>query len=447
MYIMYPMRLQLSQLSKNYTATESAKTFLLKLITLGLSFFISILLARALGASGYGIYSYALSWVNLLAILAILGLDRLLVKETAANIVQRSWPILKGLLAWGNIVVLVTSAFLTLLAYFISYSLFTDDNQTVVYTLWVSLILLPLTSLTKLRRATLQGLKKVAIGNIAEDFVRPLLFLILLTFAYFFARENIQPTDVMWMNVIAYFTAFLVGAYTLLKFLPADVKRATPEYHSRLWLKSAFTFSIMGILSTLGPELRVLMLGSFSGTNDVGLYSVAMRGAELISLPLMVLNGVLAPIFASLYKQNDMVKLQNIVTKSAQAILVISTPLTILLLVAGDWFLSLFGSEFKEADGILKILCIGSLFNAMTGSVGLLLTMTGHEHFAMRSVVMCFIVGIILNLALIPFFGATGAALVSMTTTVAVNVLYCWWVYKLLDIWPTAFRFHKSKHS
>jgi O-antigen/teichoic acid export membrane protein len=251
----------------------------------------------------------------------------------------------------------------------------------------------------------------------------------------------------MWMNAASYFTAFLVGAYTLLKFLPSEVKSSVPEYHSRLWLKSAFTFSLLGILYTVGPELRVLMLGSLGSTDDVGLFSVAMRGAELISLPLMVLNGVLAPIFASLYKQKDMTKLQNIVTKSAQAILIISTPLTVLLLIYGDWFLSLFGSDFKDADRILAILCIGTLFNALTGSVGLLLTMTGHEHFAMRSVVMCFITGILLNFALIPSFGATGAAIANVTTTVAVNALYSWWVYKLLGIWPTAFRFSKPTQS
>src|SRR5262249_33705986 len=54
----------------------------------GLSFFLTILLARTLGTQGFGAYSYAYAWTVLLSVPAILGMDQLLIREIAAYRLQ-----------------------------------------------------------------------------------------------------------------------------------------------------------------------------------------------------------------------------------------------------------------------------------------------------------------------------------------------------------------------
>ncbi len=59
-------------------------TFLLRVASAGILLASAVLLARGLGARGYGAYSYATAWATLLATPALLGFDRLLVRSMAA---------------------------------------------------------------------------------------------------------------------------------------------------------------------------------------------------------------------------------------------------------------------------------------------------------------------------------------------------------------------------
>src|ERR1043166_6415893 len=80
-------------------------SFALKGVLTGLSLFITLVLTRSLGALDFGVYAYALAWVNFLTIPALVGLDRMLVREVAAGQVQSEWGVVRGLLRWSNAVV------------------------------------------------------------------------------------------------------------------------------------------------------------------------------------------------------------------------------------------------------------------------------------------------------------------------------------------------------
>ena len=73
-------------------------TLSLKIAGAGLGFANSILLARMLGPSEFGVYAVAMSLVNLAATLAVLGLPMLVARETAANAAHDQWNHLKGFL-------------------------------------------------------------------------------------------------------------------------------------------------------------------------------------------------------------------------------------------------------------------------------------------------------------------------------------------------------------
>src|SRR5215471_1648330 len=91
-------------------------SFVLKGVLTSFSFFSALLLTRSLGASEYGVYAYALAWVNFLCIPALLGLDRVLIRDVAAGQVESEWGLMRGLLRWSNAVVLGFSLTIALLA-------------------------------------------------------------------------------------------------------------------------------------------------------------------------------------------------------------------------------------------------------------------------------------------------------------------------------------------
>jgi hypothetical protein len=84
-------------------------TLVLTAINSGLMLLISLALARALGAAGYGAYAYTISWVSLLTIPATLGFNRLLTREFASYRAAEDWGAMHGILRWSDRLVLSLS--------------------------------------------------------------------------------------------------------------------------------------------------------------------------------------------------------------------------------------------------------------------------------------------------------------------------------------------------
>ena len=66
-----------------FAAKGGGTLFAGRLFTWGIRFGIAIMLARLLGADGYGVYNLALSVASIGAILPLLGLDSAIVRYTA----------------------------------------------------------------------------------------------------------------------------------------------------------------------------------------------------------------------------------------------------------------------------------------------------------------------------------------------------------------------------
>src|SRR5690554_7702772 len=68
----------------------------IKIFGLGLSLLTAIILARTLGPEQYGVYSYVLAIVSILAIPAMFGLPSWIVRETAKAEVKHEWGKMGG---------------------------------------------------------------------------------------------------------------------------------------------------------------------------------------------------------------------------------------------------------------------------------------------------------------------------------------------------------------
>lgn len=57
----------------------------------------------------------------------------------------------------------------------------------------------------------------------------------------------------------------------------------------------------------------------------------------------------------------------------------LAVPVLAFMVFFPEFLMGLFGEEYKVAAPLLQILAIGQFINVITGSVGYLLNMTGHE--------------------------------------------------------------------
>ena len=133
----------------------------------------SVLLARILGASGYGVYAAAVALVLLLSVPTSLGLPILLIRLLATYQLREQWGLIRGLLTFANQVVLGVGAVIgvtgALVVWHFADRLGADKSAA----LWWGMALLPFVGLGALRSAALRGLQHVVLGQIPDSLVMP----------------------------------------------------------------------------------------------------------------------------------------------------------------------------------------------------------------------------------------------------------------------------------
>src|SRR5680860_851939 len=364
-------------------------SFFLKAVGMLLRFGVGVVLARLLGADGYGIYAYAMALVGLMQVPVQLGLPNLLVREVAAYREKGEWGLLRGLLA--------------------------RVHQGV---------------------ATLRGLRHVILGQIPEFLARPALaFLGFLALYVGFGPQGVSPVSAVMVQVGVTAIAFLVGAWWVLRRIPEGVRRSAPEYETRVWARKALPFVALAGMGVINQRIDIVMLGLYYPDATVGIYQAVVVGGSLASFGLQAVNTTIAPQISRLWAAQDLVRLQRLATASARISAAVALPVVVVFAALGAPLLGLaFGSEFSAGALALTILAVGQLVSSSFGSVGGFLTMTQYAGLAMRGVGIAAGANVILNALLVPRFGMDGAAVATATSVGLVNVILFFWVRRQVGI-------------
>lgn len=410
----------------------SVLSFGLRIASTGLAFVTSFLLARLLKLENFGVYTSVTEWLTFLAIPTALGMDRLMVREISVFRAQGAWGKVHGFLRWGNLAVFTTSLVVAVLgAVLVS---FVVDHEGLRLSFYLALASLPLLTLTSLRQAAMRGFNHIVGGQWPELILRPLLIIALSLLAWRLLPSFTAPWAVAAAST-ATLLAFLVGAYLLARVLRREAQPAEPQLEPGAWFRATLPFIVISGMYVVNAKTSALLLLALAGPTQVGLYTPASRGADLIALVLLAVNTAIAPTLARLFAERKTKQLEHTVARSTRMITLVSLPLALALILFGHWYLQIFGSEFTVATTALAILSVGQLINAATGTVGTLLNMTGNERDVARSVGFSALLNVALNVLLIPRMGLTGAALATALGTLSWNVLLSYFVYKRLGFY------------
>jgi O-antigen/teichoic acid export membrane protein len=412
-------------------------SFVVKILGAAIAFGLHILLARLLGVTQYGIYIYALTWINILVVASLLGLNTSLVRFIASYKAQERWGLLRGIIRRSTQFGVVFSLVISGIGVIVVLTLRNRIGQDEAATFGVALILLPVLVLVRLREASLRALKRVARSELPFRIIRPLLLAAVVSGLYLYLRQSLQATQAMTGNLIAVFVALLIGTVWLFKELPQQVRDAQPVYAEKEWLRVSLPLLLIDGMLVVLKQTDIIMLGAIRGPDEAGIYSAASRISNLVVFALAAINAILAPMISELYITGKIKELQRIVTLAAQAIFVFTMMFSIILAGFGKFALSLFGAEFVVTYVPLLILLSGQIVNALAGSVGLIMIMTGHQNQAGAIVAVSAAVNVILNALLIPLIGLVGAAISTTFTMVLWNIAMLVYVQRRLGINPT----------
>ena len=414
-------------------------SFALKAAATLLSLAGGVVLARALGATRYGVYAYAFAWLELLKVPATLGLPILVTRTVAVCHASNDWGRMRGLLVRANQAVLGISLVLMLLAGGAGWVLVDRvQHPGILATLWLALLLLPLSGLAGLRSACLCGLQWVVLGQVPDAVIRPVAFLILLGGAWLLGA-GLTSELAMTLQVAAVAVAFSSGAVLLLGRLPPPVKQAVPVFDTRVWARAALPFLFAHGLALVNGQTDLIMLGWFTSAADVGIYRVVSLGAGFVAFPIAVSLSVLGPYVARLHAEGKAAQLQVIITLSARATLVLALPVAAAILLFGNnILLHVFGPEYQPGGTALIILAVAQLFHAGVGMAGVTLDMTGHQNDTAKGFAVAAVLNVVLNAFLIPLWGIEGAAIATAVSLATWTVLLALLVARRLGLDATA---------
>ncbi|MEQ9465364.1 MAG: hypothetical protein RJQ10_17010, partial [Haliea sp.] len=278
-----------------------------------------------------------------------------------------------------------------------------------------------------------KGLGVPAIGVGLESGLPALLAsLAVLLLQQVFSYENEIVIGVAYCvsawSVIGVGLAYLVidSSRTHWKFSVADILEQLNGFYARV--KS---FHLILIGNFFHANAYVLIVSIQLGADDAGMLRVVERLAMLISFPLTVVNAICARFFALSYNDGDYYELKREYRKSALTSFSLGLP--VFLVVVGFSGTILRGFEIDPIRGgaLLLLLAMGHMVNILTGSIAVLLNMTGYEKLV-RNVTLLNSLVSLPTLWVMATIGAYNVAFALTVFLVAQNALLVFYGFKYI---------------
>jgi O-antigen/teichoic acid export membrane protein len=211
------------------------------------------------------------------------------------------------------------------------------------------------------------------------------------------------------------------------------------EFRTKDWFVLTLPLMLVGVTQILNKNIGIVALGYSSEAEQAALFSIAVRISDFATFGLVAVNSAVAARVSVAYKNNNIEQLKRVMTQAALLCFGSSVLITVILALSMFHILALFGNYALSAASPLLILLVGQLINSMTGAVSVLLMMTGAEKFTSIASALTLLLNIVLMLALVPDFGAVGAAIATAITVIVWNLLLLGKCISYVGINPTVF--------
>jgi O-antigen/teichoic acid export membrane protein len=387
-----------------------------------LRFLNGILLTNLLGIDEYGLYMTAFIHVEALGILASLGLHTATARFLPGYLATGALAEARGLLRFGLKYTVIAALVAVIVAAPIAAVMLEQGDPLRTPLLLVIILITAPGSLLRLCQGTLQGFSRVVQAQALEGVARPLASCLLLASVWLARGPLLSASEAIVLSCIALLVALAAGHLLVRKCSKSLVNHHSVR-ESKRWLSSAGPLLAVAALVFVNSRIDLFAIGYLMNTDAVGLFSIVDRVTQILALVIGAFATAYAPRVGQLHARNELSALQLQLTSLARTASLIVIPLILLLFVAGQPILKLFGAGFEAGLSALRILVLGQIVNVGCGAVAMALTMTGHEKTALRGFAAGFALNLGLDLLLIPHYGLDGAATATAVSVAFVNLM------------------------
>lgn len=416
-------------------ATGSGATFASKLFLNGLRLVTAIWLARLLGADQLGLYSLALSAMNLSFGIALFGMDAGVIRFIAVQTARKDEEGVWSTLQVGLGIPLLFSALLgTLLFAFSGYAAAAIFNEPrLAPLLQLASVFVPLLVINDMLGNALKGFKKVHLSSLAMFVIQPVTRLIAI------GLIALVGMNTSWA-VATYGLATLTASAAMLFYLQRHFNLRRPFAIRKPDMKEligfAFPVWLSGMMAKFQSNIQTIFIGSMSAISGVGIFSVASQMTMVSGEFSSSINTSSKPIIAELHERGDRDQMSRIYQSTNKWVVMVQLPIFLVMVLLPGQLLSIFGQSFINGANVLIILAVADLLNTATGMGGVIIDMAGYTRLKLINSIVRLTLYIVLDFLLIPSMGMLGAAIAVLAGEGVVNLLRMLQVYVIFHMLP-----------
>jgi O-antigen/teichoic acid export membrane protein len=390
----------------------------------GLSVFaVNLLLTRLLPPAEVGAYYLVFSLVAAVTILGQFGVSQVAIRRMGELLAQEDVPSAHRVARHAILIVSMTAVggFVLLLALPLEGVLARLFPATPIGALvplaaaWAALSLIQ-----SVVSEVFRGMAEIRRAVITFDLVPTLSTALVLLALVLFAR-NVTLRDVLWISLIAVAANTAFALFGLSRRF-RSWSWSTGELVALVRLGLPVWLATIAMVAATNAPLWII--GAFRSGEEIALFGVATKLANVAALPLLMVNGVLSPLIPQMFARGRREDLQVILQGTA-ALAAIPGILGLLFLVVfrEHGLAWIFGAFYAKGLAVAFVLMIGQTINVLTGSCGLVLIMTGHERAASVLVLLFTSLAVTLAVVVAPRYGSLAVAAV-MASAIALQNMF-----------------------
>ena len=366
-----------------------------RVVTLCLGLLVSIFIAREVGPNEYGIYSYSLSIITILTVVAQFGLNGIVIRDLTKN--NDNSKIISSV-----IVIKFAFAVLSMFLLFL-VSLKSESKESLILLCLSGVIILsPLETLdywfqsrVKYKYVTISRVISSALGAILKCGA------IALSMGIVFVAISHTISVLIFTIILIFFFFHKVD----FKFKIKIEKSVVMTYLKEGWIVFLGTF-----FSIIYLKIDQVMISHISGNAAVGVYAVA---AQLSEAWYFIPVTIVASVFPKLVKLRDNSEEQYYsgFQKLLNFLFCFALVISSFVYFLSDFVIDLiYGSEYHQSSDILKVHVFAGLFVFMRAAFSRWIIIEKEYYFSILTQGLGAVTNIVLNLVFINEFGAIGAA-------------------------------------
>ncbi len=371
------------------------------------SFGLNLMISRAMGAEGVGIYQIALATATLLAVASNIGLDTVVLRSVAVAWRKGDLGMARAAIARALKVVAMLGAgiglAMALLAWPMTHLLMGQPELQVPVTIMA--IAVPSIAMVRTISASIRATGNVLLSQSLDGISYTGLTLLTLGGLWLWRGD---------LPLLAPEIVYAGSCVLVMLFGLMHIRKLTGDWPvgaQTLSLKSGLRIMVIYLAAFFCDWIAVVTLGTWHGPAEAGIYRVAVQFGLLFTLVRNSFDQMVGSHIAARYADREYRAMLAIARKTGLVGGALCLPLLIAIIVFPEWLLGLFGPGFVRGAPALVILGIGQFIAVTVGPIGTVLDMAHREHIAMRIEIGVTVMTIALFLILIPLYDLTGAAM------------------------------------